>query len=254
MAVDKSLNNITVVNTRPAHQSEALTKRIESYSGQVIEVPLFFIQAETKQAIEKKIDTTPKPDILIFVSANAAHTLLPHYTPEKNTTIIAIGPSTAQAIQHYGIRVDAMPLEYNSQGILALQELSNVCNKTIFISCGYESRDELKPKLIAREATVILLESYCRVFLPPDETALPSLINQSIDAIIITSLASLTYLRKAFFPKHTTWLYQQQLLVITTEQAKIASSMGFKKIPWICHNASIKSIVDCLLIHANSDH
>ncbi len=253
MVIDKSLNNIIVVNTRPTHQSEALTKRIESYSGQVIEVPLFFIQAETKQAIEKKIDTTPKPDILIFVSANAAHTLLPHYTPEKNTTIIAIGPSTAQAIQHYGIRVDAMPLEYNSQGILALQELRNVRNKTISISCGYESRDELKPELTAREATVILVESYYRVFLPPDETTLLSLIKQSIHTIIITSLASLNYLHKAFTPEHKSWLYQQQLLVITIEQAKIASSMGFEKTPWICHNASIKSIVDCLLTHANSD-
>lgn len=246
----KPLTHITIINSRPLHQREDLTLRLHQLGATVIEVPCITIQHEEKTILQQQISQLNTPQHLIFVSANAVHSLIPEYQPPAKTHIIAIGPGTANALSRYAIKAHTIPGHYSSQGILDLPALQQVYQQNIIISCGHHSRPQLHDTLKQRGANVQCIQSYRRIPAKPASKIVQETIkNCSINAIIVTSQASLEQLPRQFPLLGQEWIKQQQLLLITPEQSQQAKKVGFTSTPWVAGQADVNSLIDCLIHH-----
>ena len=244
------LKHCTIINPPPAHQARDLTAHLESLGANIIEVPCISIKHEEKNVLQRKILQLKQPDFLIFVSANAVHSLVPHYNPPKKTHVIAIGSGTAEALKIHNISTDSLPSHFSSQGILELPILKSIANQHIVISCGYDSNPLLQNELKLRGATVQSIESYTRTpAMPPSKTTQEYIRNTPIHAIIITSQDSLEQLPKQLSCLEKNWAKEKQLLVITEKQAQQAHKAGFTLPPWIAKQADTQTIINCLLHH-----
>src|SRR5437660_9413660 len=98
------MNHFNVLVTRPKQQAASLKQLIESAGGQTILLPTLEIQPEDETTYQPIIASMRDGDIAIFLSANAIPSIsLPW--KDRDIQVIAIGPSTQQALIKRGIAV-----------------------------------------------------------------------------------------------------------------------------------------------------
>jgi len=237
-----SLAGLGVLVTRPEHQADALCQLIEKNGGKAIRFPTMIIQPASDQTRLKNL-MRKHYDIAIFVSANAVSHAMPLW-PVHALKIIAIGHGTAKALQKNNAHVDAIPQNYNSEGLLALPMLDQIKGKAIVIFCGENSRPLLRETLEKRGAHVESAICYRRKC--PAINALPTLPPESIDLIISTSQENLRNLTTLLPMSNNPWLYNKQLLVISPTMADLAHQLGFTKKSVVAKNASDQAVADAV--------
>src|SRR5262245_57790042 len=131
-----SLENFTIINTRPVHQAENLNQHLQTLGVHTISFPTLDIKAthvsQTKSICQRLFDF----DIAIFVSANSALFSVDYWPrPFPIQTVIVIGTGSEKALKQCGLSDVILPPLFNSEGILALPELSSVQHKKIIIFC-----------------------------------------------------------------------------------------------------------------------
>lgn len=242
----KPLTELTILITRPQHQSKALNELILAAGGKTIVFPTIEIEVLTQQPklqqLSKKINDY---DIAIFVSANAVDHAIPLSLEEKSLTIIAIGPGTATALKKHNVTVDAVPTHYSSEGLLTLPQLANIQQKKIIIFCGENSRPFLRETLRQKGAQVDEAICYRRRRPQTDPQQLQWLMTQAIDHIVVTSLDSLENLFVLFQAYHTR-LLQIPLLVISPAMAMQAAQLGFQHVN-VALSAADDAVVQALI-------
>lgn len=214
-----------ILNTRPAHQSEHLTHLIEKNGGTVFHLPLLEIRPISFNLI--KIEDF---DYIIFLSANAVN-----YFFKKNKLsfceekIIAIGSATKNALMKLELNNIICPDHFNSESILELSELQNCKNKFIAIISGENPKPLLTKELFARGALVKNIFCYCRKPIAYDiEKIFPTLLENKINTIIVTSYESFLHLMNLFKkPDHRAWLLQKKLCVVNEKMRNAALETGF---------------------------
>jgi len=240
------LKNITVLNTRPAHQSKALSEAIAALGGNAITFPT--IEIIPVQCSKPQLDNV---DIVIFVSANAVHlglegkafSQIPSRIP-----IIAIGPGTTSSLKQYDITHSIIPDQYNSEGILLLAELQNIDNKNIIIFCGENARPLLRETLIQRDAKVTLVECYRRQCPTLNKKEKQRLLENIIDIIISTSKESLNNLYNMLGDDGREKLLKTPLLVISSDMQTLAKNQAWQTII-TAPNASNQAIINTIVRH-----
>jgi uroporphyrinogen-III synthase len=159
---DGALSGCGVLVTRPAHQANELAAAIESAGGEAIRFPVIEITGRDQGVIADELAALPVPDIVIFVSQNAA-TYGGDVCTAAPAEIGAIGPSTKAALEARGNVVDIAPESgYTSEHLLAHPLLSNVTGKSIVIVRGEHGRELLGNELHRRGAEVSYLSAYRR--------------------------------------------------------------------------------------------
>jgi uroporphyrinogen-III synthase len=242
----RSLTGLTILITRPQHQSSALNELITTAGGKTIVLPTIIIESTTHHtAFQQIIKNINNYDIAIFVSANAVDNVMPFWQPRKSLTVIAIGPGTATALEKNHIAVDAVPVHFSSEGLLALPNLTQIQHKKIVIFCGENARPLLRDVLTERGANVDAAVTYRRRCPTLDNKQLTSIAAQPIDHIITASRESLENLFSLFQAKHD-WLCQIPLLVISPAMALFAKQLGFHTVN-IADNASDAAVVQALI-------
>ena len=185
------LTGLTVVVTRPAHQSAALGAELKALGAQVIEFPAIRIEP-----VQVDPATVPAPDDfdwVIYVSANAVtHATGALPTPGR-ARVAAIGPATARALAAAGIRVDALPRRgADTEGLLALPGFAAPRGLRVLILRGAGGREWLREELERRGAAVEVLELYRRLPAEPSSAALDALARaldeHAAPAIVVTSV------------------------------------------------------------------
>lgn len=189
------LTGVSVLVTRPEHQSAALIEAIDAAGGQSISFPAIDIQPRSAADIERDRSALGQPDIVIFVSANAVAGGLDSINTSE-ARIAAIGPATIAAIEGAGGRVDISPeAGFDSEHLLMNDALSDVSGKAITIVRGDSGRELLADTLKKRGATVNYLQVYSLCTHQPSKKALTDLEdrwrNQLISAVMVMSVASL---------------------------------------------------------------
>lgn len=245
----KSLKNITILITRPVHQTETLVTKIQCAGGHPISFPTLEIKAINKENVEKKSKKIAAYDFIIFVSPNAVfktagyiHNFYSAWSSNRTKTI-AIGLGTAKALKQHRLPVDYYPEKnFSSEGILSLLALQSPRQKNILIIKGKGGRLTLSETLKKRGAQITTLEVYKRCL--PHHTITPEV--KTIDIIICTSNDGLTNLLSLLHPTWGATLFEKQLLVISARIADYAKKLGFVKAPLISDNASDESILQTL--------
>jgi len=234
----KTLNNITVLNTRPYHQAAPLSKQIVDLGGKVIDFP-------TMEIIPIKCEhcSWSHIDIAIFTSANAV-CLKPNEIIPAEVTVIAIGPGTAARLAAHTTVALIIPESFNSEGLLALPILEKVNDKKLVIFCGENPRPLLKDTLTERNANVTVKLCYRRVLPKYTEKQKATVLNTSFDIIISTSLESLQNLFS--LQSRVSTMLNTTLLVISPKMKCLAEQLGWKHVI-VAANASDHAILYCML-------
>ncbi len=189
------LDDQGVLVTRPIGQQEPLASELVAAGATVLSLPVIEIVPRAGSVIATEAGRLDKPDLSIFVSANAVEFGMDF----ADGQIAAIGPATAAAIEAGGGQVDVRAeTGYSSEDLLALPALHSVAGKTVRIVRGTRGRELLAETLKSRGAVVQYLSVYDRR-LPDYSAAELSRFEAQwqageIDVIVVMSVESFTNL------------------------------------------------------------
>ncbi len=226
----KSLAGVGVLIVRPRAQALDLCKKFAECGAHPLPfAALEIVPIDDPAALGPCIERLESFDLAIFTSANAVREGLPFILQRRSwpaLTTLAIGPATALALIQANIPVTAIPEQTDSEGLLSLEQLSDLSGKKVLIVGGEGGRDALAQGLRERGATVEKLAVYRRVRGQQD----PSLVNSLgqaglIHFAIVTSSETLTYLLDAL--NESPWLFHTKLILLSDRTAKQAQQLGF---------------------------
>ena len=192
------LAGLRVLVTRPEPQAATLCSAIEAAGGIAVRFPVMRIAATDPETVADALGQLPEPDIVLFVSGNAARhgpqTLL-----DSGARIGAIGPTTASALEARGLAVDFLPeTVFDSEHLLMHPELQDVAGRQVLIVRGNEGRALLGSVLTERGADVNYVEVYRREPIQPGDRKADAQIETwrdgGIDCVSVMSVATLEYL------------------------------------------------------------
>lgn len=234
-----SLAACGVVITRPTRQTEVLAKLISAQGGHPILFPLLAITAlDDTAAFDAQAANLDSYQWAFFISTNAVEygmqrlAQLGLHFPDT-LRCAAIGPTTAQMLQNFGVHNILTPAErYDSESLLACPELQDMTGQRCLIFRGVGGRELLAEKLRERGATVAFAECYRRINPSTDLSPLTRLWqNGQLHAIVITSSEALrNLLGMAKQAEDTDWLETTPLFVNHARIAEQAARHGLQAI------------------------
>lgn len=186
------LAGLGVVVTRPARQAAAFAQKLAALGASPIVFPAIVILPPSNRAeLDAAHARLPEYDFAVFVSANAVEYAVPLGTRWPASLVaLAPGPGTAEVLASVGIRDARLPTTtFDSEGLLALPELSNIRGKRIVLFRGEGGgRDLLVDALLERGATVDVVGCYRRaVPSSGSEGLVQALRERRVQAITVTS-------------------------------------------------------------------
>lgn len=250
----QTLANLGILVTRPLSQAQYLCELIQQANGNPIPFPTLVIQAlQDKTHLITAISSLENTNIAIFISQNAvSHTIdfikntWPILPPQLQ--FAAVGESTAQALRAQGFLVTIVPpIEFNSEGLLALADFQHISGKTITIFRGEGGRALLANTLRERGARVTEAIAYRRVCPRVDcSILLAQWRSGDINVVVSTSQESLVNLMTVIGDENLPLLFNTPLLVISHRMATFVQELGCKQSPIVAENARDEAIFNAL--------
>lgn len=228
-----------LIITRPERQGDSLFQTFLNQIKQVNIQCLPLIQARPL----KFSAPSQELDAAIFVSVNAVNYFYQKAQLEK-ATLFAVGDKTAARLEQLSGRSVIHPQQMNSEGLLALPQLTEVATQHWLVVKGYGGRTALQEQLTQRGAKVSSLDVYQRK-LPTLEQQQQIIKAQSKQTVwVITSAEALTNLHRILGlmnkPAHHT-----SVIISSERLALLARQKGFTIIAQSA-GASEKQLVQCV--------
>jgi uroporphyrinogen-III synthase len=230
----KNLNGIGIAITRPVDQAQALCEAITHDGGRAILFPLLaIVPLPDYRVFEQKLAELETTDWAIFISSNAVNNAMPRVLRRygnipDNLKFAAIGHQTAKELMHYGVRNVLTPhTRFDSETLLALQEMHDVANMKIAIFRGVGGRELMAETLAARGANVYFAECYLRVNPQSNCDLLANLYKEKkLHGIVITSSEAMRHLLDLV--GDADWLKHVTLFVNHARIAELPLQLGLK--------------------------
>ena len=243
------LRGLSVLVTRPREQADALCEAIEGAHGRPVRFPaLEILPPEDPQAAQAVLAKAAEADLLIFVSANAAHfafDLLPDILPQ-GLAIAAVGRATARALEAIGLEPNLVPEgRYDSEGLLALPQLQAMSGRRVIIVRGEGGRETLRQVLEERGAQVSYAEVYRRRCAKRSSQNLVANWSSLVEAVVVTSVQSLHCLWDLLGEAGQAKLRATPLVVLSERIAQAARALGCDQVR-VTAQADDHAILDCL--------
>lgn len=190
-----------IVITRPEAQAEEFAGLLHVQGARVIHFPTIKIAPpESYDGLDRSIRQLSQYQWVIFTSANGVSFFLTRLRELgrdirdlKDIRICAIGPATAATIEKLGIRVDLVPDEYISEGVVREFEKFNITGNRILLPRAEIARDVIPEGLAKLGATVDVVTAYRTVNSGKKKSELDSLMNEGkVDVITFTSPSTVT--------------------------------------------------------------
>jgi uroporphyrinogen-III synthase len=191
----------TLAIIRPEKQLEDSKKIVESFGYRALAVTMVDIVPVRDSLWLTFLDDLTKGsvDYLILTSANGARSCaqlgLKAENIPRSTYVVAIGPATRTALLKEQLRVDLMPSEYSSRGII--QKLSNIAGKSIWVLRSAYGSSELIEGLQnggadVKELVLYTLKKRCG---PPQREFIKEVTEGDVAGVLFTSAMTV----RAFF-------------------------------------------------------
>ena len=221
---------ITAVLTRPRGDSERLAEVLQAEGVQTVILPLMTIESTlaAEQAIAPQL--TPH-SLVVFISANAVRHGLPLLKPalasQPPSAVIAIGSKTQDTLEAAGITA-LMPARADSEGLLAMPELSAQPMPDVLIVKGEGGRELLATELRQRGAQVIEWSCYRRCWPEVDIAPVRQL---GLSCVFQASSGEmLSRLSELLTGDQQTDLFQLSVIVPSRRVADLAAALGWGRI------------------------
>lgn len=191
-----------IVVTRPKEQAGELIELLEELGAEAIEAPTIRIVApEDLRPLDEACAAVSSFTWIIFTSANGVDQFMRRLLAGpgdvrdlKGVRLCAIGPATAERLQRYGIRVDLMPSEYRTEGILAaLGEHGDLRGARVLLPRADIARELLADELRRAGADVTEVVAYRNVPAEAEEggpDVYRMLLDGRIDVVTFTSAST----------------------------------------------------------------
>lgn len=251
-------NKPAILVTRAEHQAEKLCCLIEQQGWQAIRFPTLEIVAIRNKLIKQQIASLNQYHWLIFISTNAVNFAVAANNGRiggfKNVSIAAVGKATGRALEDAGLDVELFPeSNFNTEGLLATNEMNDVQGKSCLIVRGQGGREALADSLRERGAKVDYLEVYSRLKPVIHSLELMNRLNKGeLDFIILTSGESLANLLAMTDEKLHDKLQSVPLIVISQRIKKLAERKKFKQIA-VTVNPGDAAIIEALTRSLNNN-
>lgn len=242
----------TILVTRPKHQAETLCYLIEQQGWGAIRFPTLEIVGVNSQLIKQQLQTINQYQWLIFISVNAVNFALSANNGNVESfvpiAIAAVGKTTEKALKTVGLTVDLVPEnQFNTEGLLATNEMNNVNGKSCLIIRGKDGRENLANSLCRRGAKVDYLEVYERKKPDCKDIAVIQLLKMGkIDAITINSGEALSNLLLMIDTEFHENLFFVPIIVISNRLKKLAEQYKFKHI-FVAKSPEDSAIIETVL-------
>lgn len=250
---DADLSGVGVLVTRPAHQAETLCQLIEAVGGIPIRFPTLEIQSiGHSEVLMKRLAQLADYDMVIFVSPNAVTQGLPLIRAAggfpADIVIAAVGGGTQRELRKAGLTVGILPAErFDSEGLLACEELSDVSDKNILIVRGQGGRPLLGDTLSERGAQVDYAAVYVRALPELDAQSLIDGWHTEVDIVITTSNEVLNNLVDIIGETGLELLRQTPLVLISERMVDRAEELlctDILQAPGADDNALLATLID----------
>ncbi len=168
-----NLKGKVIAITRAESQAEETADLIERMGGKPYIIPVLeFKMPEDLSPIRNFIEGLQrgKADYTVFMSVNAVRFLLKEaeilgltshlYGGLEKTTIIAVGPRTAEELMRHNIHVDLIPEKYSSDGVVQVLAGLDLRGKSVFIPRAKGASPTLRKNLESMGAFVREIHVY----------------------------------------------------------------------------------------------
>ena len=167
----------------------------------------------------------------------------------EHIKVAAVGKGSARQLNKHGVSVDIFPSQqFNSEALLAMDEMQAVAAKRIVIFRGEGGRELLADTLSSRGAIVEYAECYRRS--KPEVSAnelLAALSQGKLDIVTATSNEGLQNLYDMVAEPGRSALLKLHLIVVSERSKRLAEALGFTKPAIIAHNASDEMLIEAIV-------
>jgi uroporphyrinogen III methyltransferase/synthase len=182
-----------IVVTRSHEQAQELVERLENLGAQAIEAPTFRLAPpEDTEAVDRAAATVDDFDWVLFESANSVARFFAALArgPRDirslgDTSVCAIGPSTADRLAAHGIKADVIIPEFRVESIGdAIAAKGSIAGARLLVVRPDHLRDVVATDLARRGAVVTDLVAYRTAADPPESPGAQALYRQLLDGEI----------------------------------------------------------------------
>jgi len=199
---NKPLLGKAVMITRPLAQARELATLLSAQGARPLFFPVIKIEPAADFApLDKAILQLSDYAWVIFTSANGVRYFLERlFALGKDaralgaTKIAAIGPMTARALEKFGLRVDLLPADFLSEGVVEAMSTQDLRGRKILLPRAALARDIIPNSLSKRGAQVDVVTAYQTVASGSSHADLEALFaSTAVDVITFTSPSTVQY-------------------------------------------------------------
>lgn len=192
----RPLQGKTIITTRARKQASSLTAELEVLGATVEECPMIrTVPVENSFELEDALIDLESFDWVIFGSTNGVEIFFDTLQVFCSGTdagvlpdgVVAVGPSTAKALEENGVRGPMVPERFDSEGVLELLSGKVQPGQRVLLVQSLQSRPTLRDGLAALGADVTAVAAYQSVPVEESREPLLALLREGVDAITFTS-------------------------------------------------------------------
>jgi uroporphyrinogen III methyltransferase/synthase len=253
-----------IVVTRSREQAGELVEMLEERGAEAIQAPTIRIApAEDGAALDRACEDASAYDWIVFTSANAVDYFMQRQLAVsdirelKGVRLCAIGPSTAQRLNRYGLRVDLTPDEARSEAVIdALKGAGTVKDARFLLPRADIAREVLADQLRDAGAEVSEVVAYRTLLAGSERDAdhdiYRMLLDRQIDAVTFTSASTVKNFAKMFGEEQAADLLNTTVVAsIGPVTAEAAQQLGITTTVMPARY-TIPDLVDALVEHFSS--
>ena len=167
----KPLFGVRVLVTRAAEQAESLAQALRERGAATIELPMIRIEPPRDAApLAAAVQALRSYHWLVFTSQNGVRAFFAELARQgfdsrqlHGLRIAAIGPSTAEALEPYGVRADLVPSSFRGEALaesMLREQGDTIRGVRVLLPRAAVARDVLPDTLRAAGASVDVVEAY----------------------------------------------------------------------------------------------
>src|SRR5438034_2149742 len=258
---DRPLFGRRIVVTRSREQAAELIDLLEEQGAEAIQAPTIRIApAEDPEALDRACADAPRYDWIVFTSANGVDYFMRRLLAIgdirdlKGVRICTIGPSTAERVTRYGMRVELTPDEYRAEAVVeALRGTEDLRGRRVLLPRADIARGLLADELRSAGADVTEVAAY-RTLLgnaerDSDRDVYRMLLDRQIDAVTFTSASTVNNFARIFGEDQAADLLRTTVVAsIGPVTAEAAQQLGIETTV-MPSRYTIADLVDALVEH-----
>jgi len=248
-----------IVVTRARKQAADLIDRLEALGAETVAMPTIrVVDVEDPGPLDGACDVAGGFDWMVFTSVNGVEHFMRRYLARHDirhlhgVRICAIGPSTAAAVERYGIRVDFIPPEFRGEGVAEVFSAGGgAAGKRFLLPRAEAARELLGEELRKAGAEVLEVVAYRTV---PDTAqegpdVYRMLLDRTIDAVTFTSASTVRNFVGLLGEEQAVDLLRSTVVAaIGPVTAQAAQELGIAA-TIVPEHYTIPALVDALVMH-----